>query len=225
MTTLCFKRELETSSGMKLKLKINDNRSTMLSVRWERDCARVSLHRMFLEAPRNVMQKLACYIRKEYKAIPSDVKIFIEKNIKNLDYTHLLTQKKFLLSTQGSVYNLQKIFNEINDEYFNSSLDLSITWFGKPSRRPRTRVTFGLYDGPLKLVKIHKMLDSPILPDYVIYYVVYHEMLHHVCPSYRDEKGIHRIHSKEFKQREVQFQHYQLAQNWIREHYRHLFRD
>lgn len=225
MTALSFQRELENSSGMKLKLKINDNLSTMLSVRWEPDCTRVSLHRMFLQAPQNVMQELACYIKKEHKVIPSNVKFFIEDNVKKLDYRHLLDQKKFKISTQGSVYNLQKIYDELNQEYFNSSLDLKITWFGKPYMRPRSQVTFGLYHDPLKLIKIHRLLDSPILPDYVVSYVVYHEMLHNVCPSYRDKKGIHCIHSKEFKKRETKFRHFNLAQNWIREHYGYLFRD
>jgi hypothetical protein len=48
-------------------------------------------------------------------------------------------------------------------------------------------------------------------------------MLHHVCPSYVDEKGLHRIHSKEFKNKEKQFIHYELAQRWVREHHADFF--
>ncbi len=70
-----FSQVLEDSARMKLKLKINDNHSTMLSVRWEPECAKVSLHRMFLEAPENVMQALACYIRGEHKILAPSKKI------------------------------------------------------------------------------------------------------------------------------------------------------
>lgn len=220
MTALDFQRKLENSSGKKLKLKINDNRSTMLSVRWEPDCTRVSLHRMFLEAPQNIMQSLACYIRKEEKIIPDNIKYFIEDNFKKLP-THLINREK--LSTQGAVYNLEKIYNELNCEYFDMKLNLSITWFGKLRRRSRSRITVGLYQDSTKLIKIHRLLDSQVLPEYVVSFVIYHEMLHNVCPAYRDEKGVHRVHTKEFKQREALFRHYHLAQQWIRGHYDYLF--
>lgn len=223
MTAIDFQRQLVEMAGedVNLELIINDNRSTMLSVRWEPDRTRISLHRMFLQAPQNIMQSLACYIRKEQKVIPSNIKYFIEDNVKNISATHLLNKEK--LSTQGAVYNLQKIYNDLNHEYFDQQLNLSITWFGKLKNRPRSRVTVGLYQDSTKLIKIHRLLDSRVLPEYVVAFVIYHEMLHNVCPSYRDEKGIHRIHTKEFKQREVQFKDYQLAQQWIRDHYDYLF--
>lgn len=217
-----FQKELEESSGMKLKLKINDNRSTMLSVRWEPDCARVSLHRMFLQAPQNVMQALACYIKKEDKIIDPNIRFFIEENVKKLDYSHLLDRDK--LCTQGTVYNLKKIYHELNRDYFNNKLALNITWFGKPTLRCKSHVTFGLYYDPIRLIKINRLLDSPSFPDYLVSYVVYHEMLHHVCPSYHDEKGFHRIHTKEFKAREAKYRHFQLAQHWIKDHHENLFR-
>lgn len=216
-----FQKELEENAGIKLQLKINDNRSTMVSVRWKPNCAQVSLHRMFLQAPQNVMESLACYLRREEKMLSPNVKSFIEENIHKLDYTHLLDRQK--LSSEGNVYNLRKIYDRLNEEYFDGRLKLSITWFGKPKRRNRTKITFGLYYDPLKLIKINRILDNPSFPDYVVSYVVFHEMLHYVCPAYVDEKGVKRIHSKEFKRWEAQFEHYECAQKWIREHHKHLF--
>ena len=43
-------------------------------------------------------------------------------------------------------------------------------------------------------------------------------MLHYVCPGYVDAKGVHRIHTKEFKAREKSFRYYNEAQEWIRKH-------
>lgn len=213
--TCTFQNRLESSSGIKLKLKINDNRSTMLSVKWEPDCARVSLHRMFLEAPQNIMDSLACYLRREDKIISSAIRNFIENSIRLMDYSHELNRS--LLYSRGHVYDLKKIYNDLNAEYFNNKLDLSITWFGKDTKRSRSRVTFGLYYDPLRLIKINRMLDSFSFPDYFISYVVYHEMLHHVCPSYFDENGQHHIHTKEFKLREMKFSHFAMAQRWIKD--------
>lgn len=215
-----LQHHLKKKAPGRLLLKINENRSTMLSVRWEPDCTKVSLHKMFLQAPRNIMEELACYVQTRHSQISTNVRAFIEKNLQQIDLTHLLNTKK--LSFQGSVYNLQNIYNELNQNYFNNQLDLKITWFGRPIR-PRRHMVFGLYHDSLRLIKIHRLLDSPSFPDYVVSYVIYHEMVHHVCPSYFDKKGLHRVHSPEFKAREKQFAHYDLAQRWIKEHTDFLF--
>lgn len=219
--TALIQQKLENSSGLKLKLKINDNRSTMLSVKWEPDCAKVSLHRMFLQAPQNVMDALACYLSKQDKVMAPSVKAFIEDNLKNLDYSSKVDRSK--LHTQGNVYNLQKVYEGINDEYFEGSLNLAITWFGKPIVSNRSRITLGLYYDSLKLIKVNRLLDNPSFPDYLVSYVVYHEMLHHVSPPYFDSKGHHHIHSREFKEKERLFRHYHLAEKWIAEHRKTLF--
>lgn len=224
MTMNCiasFQQKLEDHLGKKLKLKINDNRSTMLSVRWEPDCTKVSMHRMFLKASQNVMQALACYLKEEKTSVPTIIKAFIEEGVKNLDYSHLLDTRK--LYQQGKIYNLQSIYDGLNKEYFDDKLRLYITWYGKFQQKNRSRVTFGLYHDPLKLIKINRMLDDSSVPDYLISYVIYHEMLHNVCPAYVDEKGLNRIHSKEFKEREVQFRYFDLAQNWIKQNQANLF--
>lgn len=221
MTLVSFEKELIKSSGRNLRVKINDNRSTMLSVKWEPHCTKVSMHRMFLDAPRNIMQDLACYLRRESKIISPTVKAFIEDNLKKLDYSYQVDSKKLYI--QGNVYNLQRIYNDLNQEYFNNNLDLSITWFGKPMQRNRSRVTFGLYHDSLRLIKIHRILDSPGFPDYFVSYVIYHEMVHHVSPPYIDEKGVNRVHSREFKIQERKFRYFDLAQEWIKEHQAKLF--
>jgi hypothetical protein len=213
--------ELEKRSGLKLKLKINDNHSTMLSVRWEPDYTRVSLHRMFLQAPQNVMQGLSCYLQRKEKLVPKTVKHFIEENIKNLDYSSTLDRKKLLY--QGVTHNLRNVYEALNREYFDDRLNLEITWFGNKEVRSKRRIVFGLYHDPLKLIKIHRILDNPLFPKYLLDYVVYHEMVHHVCPSYIDEKGIHRMHDKRFKEKEMQFRQYDLAQDWLKQHKMKLF--
>lgn len=224
MSLLSFRNQLENITGKKFKklqVKLNDNHSTMLSVKWEPDCTKLSMHRMFLEAPKNIMQELACYIGQERDNIAPSVKAYIEDNLKKFDYRNRVDNQQ--IYSQGNVYNLKKIYNDLNQTYFNNKLDLKITWFGKPMQRNRSRVTFGLYHEPLKLIKIHRMLDNPTFPDYLVDYVVFHEMLHDVCPTYVDKNGWHRVHSDEFKEREKEFQHFDLAQRWIKEHQAHFF--
>ncbi len=219
--TLTFQQQLENSTGMKLQLKINDNRSTMLSVKWEPDCAKVSLHRMFLQAPQNVMQELACYLNGKHTKIAPSIKAYIEDNLQKLDYSHELDLSK--LQTKGRVHDLKEIYADLNHEYFNKALGLHITWFGKSQKRGKNRITFGLFHDPLKLIKINRILDNKHFPDYFVSYVVYHEMLHYVCPTYVDEKGQKHIHSKAFKEKEKEFKYYEMAQQWIRDNQNYLF--
>lgn len=221
MSIALFQEELEDDIGKKLQLKINDNRSTMLSVKWEPDCTKVSLHRMFLKAPQNIMQALACYIREENGVMHPKIKAFIESGLQKLDYSAVLDPKK--IYQIGNVYHLKQIYDDLNREYFGGKLQLAITWFGKFHHRNKTRVTFGLYHDSMKLIKINRMLDSPSFPDYFVAYVIYHEMVHHVCPAYVDERGISRIHSKEFKEMESKFKYFDLAEQWISENQDNFF--
>ncbi len=127
--TLSFQERLENSTGKKFCLRINDNRSTMLSVKWEPDCTKVSMHRMFLQAPRNVMQALACYLKGEHKQIAPAIKAYIEHHLQQLDYSHELDLSK--LQSKGRVYDLHKIYRSLNPVYFDGPLGLHITWFGQ----------------------------------------------------------------------------------------------
>jgi hypothetical protein len=217
-----LQEELQKNTGLKLKVTINDNRSTMMSVRWKHDYTIVSLHRMFLKAPENVMEGLACYLKEKKKVVPATIRAFIESNVKRLDYSHLVDKKK--LCVLGTTYNLQEIYDSLNKEYFENQLNLSLTWYGREQKkRARKYLALGLYHESTKLVKIHRMLDSPSVPFYVVSYVMYHEMLHAVCPSYFDKRGIHKIHTKEFKKREEQFPQFNEALEWIRNNHHLLF--
>lgn len=219
--TLNFQEKLENQTGIKLQLRINNNRSTMLSVKWSSKCTKVSLHRMFLNAPGNIMEALACYLTGKHKSLAPSIKAYIEDNLQKLDYSYKLDLKK--LHTQGKIYDLQALYDQINDEYFEGRLKLHITWFGKASRSSSNRITFGLYHDPLRLIKINRLLDQKHVPEYFISYIIYHEILHYVCPTYVDERGVKQIHSKEFKEREKEFRYYHLAQKWIRDNQQHLF--
>lgn len=221
METSLFQKQLESKIGMKLRLRINDNHSTMLSVKWEPGAARVSLHRMFLTAPKEIMHDLAAYLQKKDKKIAPNLKAYIENTLQNLDYSHKIDPST--LETKGDFYDLSELYDSLNKEYFDNRLPLLITWFGKSNRRPKSRIVFGLYHDPLRLIKINKILDNPRFPKYLVSYVIYHEMLHHVCPAYVDETGYKHIHSKEFKKREKLFADFEKAEEWIKTNKESLF--
>lgn len=212
-----LEEELETRSGFKLNIRLNNNYSTMLSVRKEgRGEAKVSLHRIFLSAPQKVIHALASFIRGRRKPANPVIRAFIEEKICALDYTHRINRDK--LVTRGRYHNLSELYNQVNRDYFHGQVQLYITWYGKTESRARRSLTYGLYFDPLKLIKIHRRLDRPEVPSYVVAFVIYHEILHYLCPPELGQAGRMHVHTDEFKKREAEFLQYREAQRWIQQH-------
>jgi predicted metal-dependent hydrolase len=207
--------------GSDLKIRINNNRSTMVHVRWKHDATHVSLHHMFVKAPHTIQKALASFIRKQDAEIAPVVHAYIDKHVPALDHSDLIRPEEIV--TKGSTYNLQSIYNRLNRSYFGGKLNLLITWYGEPDAKAGAKCTLGMYLDWVKLVKIHKLLDSPKVPLYVIEYVIYHEMVHAVYPIYKDEKGRNRIHSREFKDLEKRFKYFSEAQEWLNKNYKNFF--
>jgi hypothetical protein len=207
---------LALSQDYMVEVRLNNNRNTFINVlESSAHLIRVSLHQMFLKAPENVMQAVAKFIRGKI-ALPLPVRSYIQENLHTLDTTQHLGRIK--LETVGRTYDLQKIYREVNAQYFNNTLDLHITWYGDPVKRPRSQMTFGLFDPVLKLIKIHRLLDSETVPNFFIAFVIYHEMLHAIHPPYVDEKNTLRIHNLEFKTQEKCFQQHTEAMTWAQQH-------
>ncbi len=207
-------QELQNLVGKKLAIRINDNRSTMVSVKWEPDMTRVSLHRMFLSAPFDIRYALAKYLKGDDKQLAPSVKAYIEESMPLMDYAKRLDLSS--LAPFGTVYDLKDIYFELNEEYFDSKLALHITWFGNHVPTNRRKCSLGLFLSPCKLIKIHRLLDHVHIPPFVLHFVVYHEMLHAVCPIKIDERGYAKIHSAEFRKKEVEFREYAKAQQWLK---------
>lgn len=124
------------------------------------------------------------------------------------------TSKEKLLSVQGEHYDLQTIYNRLNTIYFDNQLNLQITWFGNARREAKRHRKLGLFCFDDKLIKIHRLLDHPNFPPYFISYVVYHEMLHSVCPPKKRKNGRYQIHHFDFKSKEREFAQYREAKQW-----------
>jgi len=212
-TTHDLKSLLEQKTGRKLKLKINDNRSTMVSVRWDTGCTTVSLHKMFLNAPKNVMDELACYIKEKSEISPL-VKSYIHQGLEKVDYRGSVDPN--ILVTKGDVYDLEALYTKIEKRYFSTPLGLRITWFGSKVLSPNSSLVLGQYQRLLHLVRIHRVMDRKDVPQQVLEYVIYHEMVHHLHQPKMGIGGKNLIHHNEFKQREKAFIGYEEVQEWMK---------
>lgn len=111
-----------------------------------------------------------------------------------------------LAPPQGRCFDLGAIFAGLNRRFFGNELrTCRIGWTSRPAR-----TVLGRYDPAHDAIVISSSLDSPAVPEYVIEYLVFHEMLHMRFPVVR-VGGRRVVHSPEFRREEKKFPHYRGA--------------
>jgi hypothetical protein len=126
---------------------------------------------------------------------------------------HLVRQmrgRKRILSAQGHVYDLDAVFDDLNFRFFHGLLARpQMTW---SSDRARNRL--GHYDPAHNAIVVSRVFDHPRVPQYVLEYIVYHEMLHLKHPV--KLRGSRRcVHSAEFQAEEKRFEHFDEARQFL----------
>jgi len=112
---------------------------------------------------------------------------------------------------KGRWQDLNRNFDRVNAEYFEGKLERPrLAWSATRSRR-----ILGRYDATHHTVFISLFFDSAVVPDFVLDYILYHELLHIRHPSRaRDCRSIN--HTPEFRADERKFKSYKNATEWIR---------
>jgi len=111
---------------------------------------------------------------------------------------------------QGQHHDLSTLFDRLNQQYFGGELQQPhIGWSLRSWRRQ-----FGCYDpGPNQIV-LNRRMDRPGVPQFVVEYVLYHEMLHVKHPTRRS--GCSLIsHSPAFRAEERRFEQFAIARKFL----------
>jgi len=124
---------------------------------------------------------------------------------------YLSRARNLAVGPKGEARDLRTVFDYVNSNYFSGALrDPILAW---SSESPRHRL--GFYFEPLNLLAANSVLDSEQVPRYVLEFVVYHELLHHVDAA--DGKQLRRVHhTKRFREQERAFSAYGDAERWLR---------
>lgn len=125
--------------------------------------------------------------------------------------TYLSRARRLSFEADGGSRNLKIVFNYVNSRYFSGRAPEPIlAWV---SESPRRRL--GFYFEPLRLLAANRILDSESIPRYVLEFVMYHELLHHLSAG--DGGRVRRVHhTKQFKAQERAFTHFEEAESWLR---------
>lgn len=108
--------------------------------------------------------------------------------------------------------NLQQAFDRVNAEYFAGLMEKPrLTW-----SRSFTLRKFGHYDHIHDTVMVSSTLDDPRVPEFVLDFIVYHELLHKKM-DVRWSNGRSIAHWKEFRAEERKFLQYEQARTALRQ--------
>lgn len=112
---------------------------------------------------------------------------------------------------QGNHYDLASIFAELNKDYFQEELEQPrLLWSSRNSVR-----RLGTYQPESDTITISKRLDSQDIPQYLVEFVLYHEMQHKKI-GLREVNGRRYAHTSAFRKAEKQFAQYQEAEEFIK---------
>ena len=118
--------------------------------------------------------------------------------------------RKKLSGAVGRTYDLDRIFARLNRRYFDNALPKPVlSWSARATKR-----ILGHHDAVHNAIVISRSLDLEAVPDYVVEYVMYHEMLH-IKHKPRVVNGRRVFHPPAFRVEEKRFAYYNEAVKWL----------
>jgi hypothetical protein len=190
-----------------LHLEWHENRSSFFSCRRTRAKIHLRLHRLFSRAPSPVLEALLAYALKGDRNAGA-----IVRQMAHLYFSRVKIEPD-ALKAKGKVFDLLEIKDRIQKKYF-PKLEVAIGWSTHARTRAFRCITFGSYDRHRNQVRINPLLDDAEVPEYFLEFIVYHEMLHAVCPAKVDARGAVYSHTREFRVLERKFSEFQAAKEW-----------
>lgn len=110
----------------------------------------------------------------------------------------------------GAFHDLEPMFHQLNQRYFRKRLKCPrLAW----SKRA-WRTQLGCFDPALNHIVINRQLDRRSVPEYVVAYVLYHEMLHLKHPM-KFARCRRESHSPRFRKEEKKFADFGRAMKFL----------
>jgi len=215
---LCFQelpsqvlaRDLSTRLGLPVCLRVNSNQRTMLSCKRKAAGFEIRLHRMFLSADPRTRKALGDYLGGRCKQANRQLNAFIKEQLPKFP-SPPKTHKP--LRTLGKYFDLQEIFNRLNQQHFDNQIAASVGWAQMPKRKARTSLRLGVYEHERRQIRVHPSLDNPEVPLFYVEFVLFHEMLHQLFVPV-EQTARRCLHSKAFRVREKSFPKFAQAVAW-----------
>ncbi len=189
-----------------------------LTIRLREDTAYVRLSDLLRKAPLRIFEAAAAILlARLYRRRPPRAMI---ESYREFSY-HRTTRVRLLALRRrraqrvrgdpaGAHHDLGPLFDTLNRRYFRSALPRPR--LGWSARAWRTQL--GCFDPALRQIVLNRRLDHREVPNFVVAYVLYHEMLHLKHPM-RFARCRLESHSPSFRKEERHFPHYESAQRFL----------
>jgi len=184
------------------------------SIRLRHDVARVRLSDILESAPLEILEAAAAVLlarlyRRRLPARLAEIYRTYSQSRSTRRRLHALRRKRArrkIRPALGRAHDLAPLFENLNRQYFGGKLPRpKIGWSAR-----RWRSQLGIFDPALDQIAINSALDRPLVPEYVVAYVLYHEMLHRKHPVKLSRCHL-EAHSREFRAEEQKFRDYRRA--------------
>jgi SprT-like family protein len=188
------------------------------TIRLREETARVRLSDVLRGAPQAVFEAAASILLgRLYRRQPAAELLATYRN-----FSYAAATRRKLLSLRqrrarraehqpaGAHHDLSPLFDRLNRRYFRNALPQPR--MGWSTRVWRTQL--GCFDPALQQIVINRQLDRSAVPEYVVAYVLYHEMLHLKHPM-RFARCRRESHSPEFRKEEKRFADYERAMRFL----------
>jgi hypothetical protein len=188
--------------------------SLVLTIRRREESLYVRFSDLLLRAPLQVLESAAALLltrvyRRRAPAALTASYLEYARSHRTRARIHQMRRRRIrpgAAGPQGRRFDLEKMFEELNSQYFEGKLRRPrIGWSHRTWRRQ-----FGCYDPGPNHILLNRRLDRPGVPRYAVAYVLFHEMLHVKHPTRRSGCSL-VSHSREFREEERRFSEFGLA--------------
>ena len=152
------------------------------TIRLREEIARVRMSDLLRDAPHGVLEAAAAILlgRLYRRRVPAEMlEIYREFSYARTTRRRLLTlrqkrARRLEHRPEGRHYDLEPLFAHLNHRYFRGALVRPrLSWSSRA-----WRAQLGCFDPALDQIVLNRILDRREIPQYVVAYVLYHEMLH-----------------------------------------------
>ena len=178
------------------------------TVRWDDGTLRVRMTDVVADAPAPVLEALAFILLSKMlrRRVPAEYAHRYRRYFSRREVRHHVQQvnqergRKLILAPQGDAYDMERIFEDVNFQYFHGLMARPVLGWS----RKASRTALGHYDAAHNTIVISKLLDRDEVPRLAVEYVMFHEMLHLRHPA--EHRGERRcVHTRDFKTAEKEF--------------------
>ncbi len=207
-------------------LVFTNNRSTMISYSHRQGRYRIRLHRLFRHADTPILEALTRFILGRAHRDPTLLDDFISQHRNEIQASRSAHPRR--LREKGTYHDLNAALKRVAASYFNGCADVRIGWTRLNRRRTRRRRratsrALATYSYEDRTIRVSPVLDAANVPSYVVDWIIYHELLHHVLPVKR-VGGKNQYHTPQFRALERAFKDFERAKKWEADHLEQLLR-